>query len=169
MNERWIDRIVSKCLFVRVEQTGVTAEDITVLTLICYPLSRTSLPVATALPGALVTIPIILFFSIFYIPREYIYRESKNNNIIITSVSETIRKPSLVKAQTALRKKIKYGGKMIFNMADGILTPCNVACGSRIMTVNSPSGSRPTLQRETWLWDDMSLNSPGGSTLQCDT
>jgi len=58
---------------------------------------------------------------------------------------------------------------MIFNMADGILTPCNVACGSRIMTVNSPSGSRPTLQRETWLWDDMSLNSPGGSTLQCDT
>jgi len=38
-----------------------------------------------------------------------------------------------------------------------------------IMTVNSPSGSKPTLQRETWLWDDMSLNSPGGSTLQCDT
>jgi len=65
MNERWIDRIVSKCLFVRVEQTGVTAEDITVLTLICYPLSRTSLPVATALPGALVTIPIILFFLFF--------------------------------------------------------------------------------------------------------
>jgi len=27
---------------------------------------------------------------------------------------------------------------------------------------------KPTLQRETWLWDDMSLNSPGGSTLQCD-
>jgi len=43
MNERWIDRIVSKCLFVRVEQTGETAEDITVLTSICYPLSRTSL------------------------------------------------------------------------------------------------------------------------------
>ena len=34
------------------------------------------------------------------------------------------------------------------------------------MTVNSPSGSRLTLQRDTWLWDDMSLNSPGGSTLQ---
>ena len=43
-------------------------------------------------------------------------------------------------------------------MADGIITPCNVACGSGIMTVNSPSGS--TLQRDTWLWDDMSLNSP---------
>jgi len=68
-------------------------------------------------------------------------------------------------------------------MADGILTPCNVArswhwfrqvtapcnvaCGSGVMTLNSPSGSRPTLQRYRWLWDDMSLNSPGGSTLQC--
>jgi len=31
--------------------------------------------------------------------------------------------------------------------------------------VNSPSGS--TLQCDTWLWDDMPLNSPGGSTLQC--
>jgi len=67
-------------------------------------------------------------------------------------------------------------------MADGILTSCNVArswhwfhqvtapcnatCGSGIMTVNSPSGSRPSLQRDTWLWDDMSLNSPGASTLQ---
>ena len=35
------------------------------------------------------------------------------------------------------------------------------------MTVNSLSGSRPTPQRNTWLWDDMSLNSPSGSTLQC--
>ena len=85
---------------------------------------------------------------------------------------------------------------MIFNMVDGILTPCNmarswhwfrqvtapcnVACGSGILTVNSPSGS--TLQCDTWLSDDMplnvpcnvtrssgimTLNSPGGSTLQC--
>ena len=36
--------------------------------------------------------------------------------------------------------------------------PCNVACGSGIMTVDSPSGS--TLQCDTWLWDDMPLNSP---------
>ena len=59
-------------------------------------------------------------------------------------------------------------------MADGILTPCNVArsrhwfrqvtapysvaCGSGIVTVNSPSGS--TMQCDTWLWDDMPLNSP---------
>ena len=64
-----------------------------------------------------------------------------------------------------------------------VTAPCNVACGSGIMTVNSPSGS--TLQCDTWLWDDMplnspvatpcnvtrssgimTLNSPGGSTLQ---
>ena len=54
-------------------------------------------------------------------------------------------------------------------MADGILTPCNVArswhwfhqvtapcnvaCGSGIITVNSPSGS--TLHCDTWLWDDI--------------
>ena len=43
-------------------------------------------------------------------------------------------------------------------MADGIITPCNVACASGIMTVNSPSGN--TLQCDAWLWDDMPLNSP---------
>jgi len=45
--------------------------------------------------------------------------------------------------------------------------PSNVAHGTGIITVNSPSGSRPILQSDTWLWDDMSFNSPGGSTLQC--
>jgi len=35
---------------------------------------------------------------------------------------------------------------------------CTLQCGSGIVTVNSPSGS--TLQCNTWLWDDMSLNSP---------
>ena len=48
-----------------------------------------------------------------------------------------------------------------------VTAPCNVACGSGIITVNSPSGS--TMQYDTWLWDDMPMNSPGGSTLQCDT
>jgi len=37
---------------------------------------------------------------------------------------------------------------------------CTLQCGSGIMTVNSPSGSRPSLQSDTRLWDDMSLNSP---------
>ena len=64
--------------------------------------------------------------------------------------------------------------KTIFNMADGILilcnvarswhwfrqmtAPCKVACGSGIVTVNSPSGS--ALQCGRCLWDDMPLNSP---------
>jgi len=34
-----------------------------------------------------------------------------------------------------------------------VTAPCNVACGSGIVTVNSPSGSM--LQCDTWLWDDM--------------
>jgi len=38
-------------------------------------------------------------------------------------------------------KKNKIWRKTIFNMADGILTPCSVACGSGVVTVNSPSGS----------------------------
>jgi len=32
---------------------------------------------------------------------------------------------------------------MIFNMADEILRPCNVACGSGIVTVNSPNMAAP--------------------------
>jgi len=43
-----------------------------------------------------------------------------------------------------------------------VAAPCDVACGSGIMTVNSPSGS--TLQCDTWLWDDMLLNSPVAAT-----
>ena len=97
------------------------------------------------------------------------------SSIYQTSVSETIRKPPFVKAQTALKnQKNKIWRKMIFNMADRIITPCNVAwswhwfrqvtaafnvaCGSGIVTVNSPSGS--TLQCDMWFWDDMPLNSP---------
>ena len=79
------------------------------------------------------------------------------------------------------KQRNKIWRRTIFNMADGILTPCNVArwwhwfhqvtapcnvaCGSGIVIVNSASGS--TLQCDTWLWDDMPLNSPGSSTLQC--
>ena len=78
------------------------------------------------------------------------------------------------KAAALKTKKNKIRRRTIFNMADRILTPCNVAqswhwfrqvsapcnvaCGSGIVTVNSPSGS--TLQCDTWLWDDMPLNSP---------
>ena len=39
-----------------------------------------------------------------------------------------------------------------------VAAPCNVTCSSEIMTLNSPGGS--TLQCGKWLWDDMPLNSP---------
>jgi len=69
-----------------------------------------------------------------------------------TSVSKTIRKPLLAKAQTVLRKQNnEIWQKTIFNMADGILTRCNVARGTGIMTLNSPCGS--TLQCNMWLWN----------------
>ena len=55
-------------------------------------------------------------------------------------------------------KKNKIWRKTIFSMPDEIFTPCNVTCGSGIVTVNSPNGS--TLQCDMWLWDDMPLNSP---------
>ena len=55
----------------------------------------------------------------------------------------------------------------LISPGDCTLHACNVACGSGIVTANSPSGS--TLQCDMWLWDDMPLNFPGGSTLQCDT
>jgi len=112
-----------------------------------------------------------------------------------------IRKPPIVKAKNALRKKIKYGEKRfsiwwmeflhpaMWRVALGsrqwihqvavslpckvtrgsgmtchwirqVAAPCNVECGSGIRTVNSPGGS--TLQCDKWLWDDMPLNSPKG-------
>ena len=43
-------------------------------------------------------------------------------------------------------------------MAGGTLSPCNVARGSVMMTLNWPGGR--TLQCDKWLWDDMPLNSP---------
>jgi len=68
-------------------------------------------------------------------------------------------------------------------VAHGILAPCNVACGSGIMTVNSPSGSRPIPCKLTpgagmtchWIRQvaapcNVACDSEimtGGSTLQC--
>jgi len=67
-------------------------------------------------------------------------------------------KAAVRQSLNCITNKNKIWPKTIFNMADGILTPCNAACGSGIVTVNSPSGS--TLQCDTWLWNDMPLNSP---------
>jgi len=72
--------------------------------------------------------------------------------------------------------------KTIFKMADGIITAWlwhdhdinfarwlhpvmwHVALGSW-QWIHQVHGS--TMQCDTWLWDDMPLNSPRGSTLQC--
>jgi len=70
------------------------------------------------------------------------------------------------------KNDFQYGGWNSYTLQCGtimtLISPgdCRV-CGSGIMTVNSPSGS--TLQCYTWLWDDMPLNLPCGSTLQYDT
>ena len=41
-------------------------------------------------------------------------------------------------------------------MANGILTPCNVAF-ARLWDRDSEFANWPTQQRDTWLWDDMPL------------
>ena len=57
-----------------------------------------------------------------------------------------------------------YGGWNSYTLQCGtimtLISPgdCTMACGTGIVTVNSPSGS--TMQYDTWLWDDMPLNSP---------
>jgi len=64
------------------------------------------------------------------------------------------------------KNDFQYGGWNSYTLqCDTITTlissgdaPCNVACGSGIVRVNSPSGS--TLQCDTWLWDYMLLSSP---------
>jgi len=72
----------------------------------------------------------ILLKKIFSVCRSFIFfvKICQFFSTLQTSVSETTRKPPLVKAQTALKtKKNKIWRKTMFNIADGILTPCNVA------------------------------------------
>jgi len=54
------------------------------------------------------------------------------------------------------KNDFQYGGWNSYTLQCG--TIMTLACGSGIMTVNSPSGS--TLQCDMWLWDDMPSNSP---------
>jgi len=64
------------------------------------------------------------------------------------------------------KNDFQYGGWNSYTLQCSTITTlissgdctCSVACGSGIVTVNSASGS--TLQCDTWLWDDMPLNSP---------
>jgi len=62
------------------------------------------------------------------------------------------------------KNDFQYGRWNSYTLQCGTITTlissgnCTLQCGSGIVTVNSPSGT--TLQCDTWLWDDMPLNSP---------
>jgi len=51
-----------------------------------------------------------------------------------------------------------HGSGMTCHWIRPAAAPCNVTRNSGIITLNSPGGS--TLQCGRWLWDDMLLNSP---------
>ena len=107
------------------------------------------------------------------------FSQSHRSVCYMTSVSETIWKPPLVKAQTAFKKnknKIKFGEKRFsiwwmeflhpatwhdhdsWHWFRQVTAPCNVTRTSGIMTLNSPGGS--ILQCGRWLWYGMPWNSP---------
>ena len=82
------------------------------------------------------------------------------------------QRPNCSKKKTKINKIWR---NTIFNMGDGIITPCNVAqlwhwfrqvtapcnvaCGSRIMTVNSPSGSTLPIMGSLKSWCTTSYRS----------
>jgi len=70
-------------------------------------------------------------------------KTQKNTTVSDDTKAATRQSPTALKKN----KKNKIWRKTIFKMPDEIITPCNVAWGSDIMTVNSPSGS--TLQCDT--------------------
>jgi len=60
--------------------------------------------------------------------------------------------------QVAAPCNVIRGSWMTYRWIRPVAAPCNVTRSSGIMTLNSPGGS--TLQCGRWLWDDISLNSP---------
>ena len=60
--------------------------------------------------------------------------------------------------QVAAPCSVIIGSGMTCHWIRLVAVPCNVTRISGIMTLNSPGGS--TLQCGRWLWDDMPLNSP---------
>jgi len=62
------------------------------------------------------------------------------------------------------KNDFQYAGWNSYTLQCGTITTlissgdCTLQCGSGIVTVNSPSGS--TVQCDTWHWDEMPLNSP---------
>jgi len=60
--------------------------------------------------------------------------------------------------QVAAPCNVICGSGMTCHWICPVAAPCNVTRSSGIMTLNSPGGS--TLQCGNWRWDDMPLNSP---------
>ena len=60
--------------------------------------------------------------------------------------------------QVAAPCNVIRGSGMTCHWIRPVAASCNVTRSSGIMTLNSPGGS--TLQCGRWLWDDMPLNSP---------
>ena len=60
--------------------------------------------------------------------------------------------------QVAAPCNVIRGSGMTCHWIRPVAVPCNVTYSSGIMTLNSPGGS--ALQCGRWLWDDMPLNSP---------
>jgi len=59
--------------------------------------------------------------------------------------------------QVAATCNVIRGSGMTCHWIRSVAAPCNVTRSTEIMTLNSPGGS--TLQCGRWLWDDMPLNS----------
>jgi len=60
--------------------------------------------------------------------------------------------------QVAALCTVIRGSRMTCRWIRPVAAPCNVTHSTGIMTLNSPGGS--TLQCGRWLWDDMPWNSP---------
>jgi len=60
--------------------------------------------------------------------------------------------------QVAAPSNVIRGSAMTCRWIHPVAAPCNVTDSSGIMTLNSPGGS--TLQCDRWLWDDMPCNLP---------
>jgi len=60
--------------------------------------------------------------------------------------------------QVATPCNVRRGSGMTCHWIRPVEAPCNVTRSSGIMTLNSPGGS--TLQYGRWLWDNMPQNSP---------
>ena len=108
----------------------------------------------------------------------YVINESEQSQQNDLTLNECIGDDTKAAARQSLNciknQKIKYGverfsvWRMKFlhpaiwhdgdiDFTSWLHAPCNVdvACGSGIVTVNSPSGN--TLQCDTWLWDDCAI------------